>query len=301
MQSQSVSEIAHDVVPVCPETNDDTGTTVGEDPDGHVGLLLDGAGVPDEVDGTEGSDGVGDIVCAVSEGSGSRGEDLEEGVEMLGFVVKVGGAGVEVLDVSGEFAIAGLLGDDVLADTVHEGVDGELEQVAGRVPGSSVCGFELGEGLGLAGGGDCRGVLLNVAGVAGGEFGVGVCSCFLLALEVLHVGDGGGLDVCGFEVSAGRVPAVVVGDNADLGALWRIWDGTALVQERAKEEVVPAEGPVLLDEQAVEVWDEEEQAERDDGECDTEDTPEDLSGAPVVELEVWRALPDDNHGEDTRG
>lgn len=49
----------------------------------------------DLVDGSVGSDGVGDIVGIVSEGGGIGGYDLNEGVEVFSFVVVVFDVGVD--------------------------------------------------------------------------------------------------------------------------------------------------------------------------------------------------------------
>jgi hypothetical protein len=59
VESKAVSEIAHDVLPVRPETDDDSGTAVAENPDCDGGFGGELAGVPDEVDGGGGADGTG--------------------------------------------------------------------------------------------------------------------------------------------------------------------------------------------------------------------------------------------------
>ena len=121
----------------------------------------------------------------------------------------------------------------------------------------------------------------------------------LLALQVFHVTDSGGFDVGSLKVSTGGMAAVVVLNEVDLSTRWGIWNWSTLVEERTKEEVVPPESPVLFDEESVEVWDEEEQANGDNTKGDTENASNDLPCIPFVELEGWRTLPDDNHGENT--
>lgn len=61
MESDAVTELAHHVVAVEPETDGDGGTTVGEDPDGDGGGLGEDllSAVPDGEDGGEGADGAG--------------------------------------------------------------------------------------------------------------------------------------------------------------------------------------------------------------------------------------------------
>lgn len=101
MQRESIPQVAHDVVAVGPETDDERCGPVTENPDGDGGFGFQGAGVPDEVDGCEGADGIGYVVCAVREGGGGRGEDLQEGVGVLGFVGVVGCARVHGFEVAG--------------------------------------------------------------------------------------------------------------------------------------------------------------------------------------------------------
>jgi hypothetical protein len=57
VESEAVSKIAHDVVSVCPETDDEGSTSIAENPDWNRGLRRELAGVPDEVDGGERTDG----------------------------------------------------------------------------------------------------------------------------------------------------------------------------------------------------------------------------------------------------
>lgn len=87
MQGDLVAERAHDVVTVGPEADYDARAAKGQDPGRHGDLGADLAGLPDEVDGGVGPDGVGDVVCTVSKGGGGGGEDLEEGVGVFSWEV----------------------------------------------------------------------------------------------------------------------------------------------------------------------------------------------------------------------
>lgn len=87
VESESVSEDSHDVVSVGSQSEDDHGSSESEDPDGSLSLGGQGSsGFPNGVDGRVRTDSVGDIVSSVSEGSSAGGENLEEGVEVLGLV-----------------------------------------------------------------------------------------------------------------------------------------------------------------------------------------------------------------------
>lgn len=98
VQGQSVAEVFHHVVAPGGEADNDGEAAEGECPDGHGDGRGDGVGLPDEVDCCQWADGVGDVVGAVGEGLRCRGQDLEEGVEVFGLVVVVGGAGVHPLE-----------------------------------------------------------------------------------------------------------------------------------------------------------------------------------------------------------
>ena len=84
MQGDLVAERAHNVVTVRPETDDNTGTTKGENPSGDRNLGADLTSLPDKVDGSVGTDGIRDVVGTVGKRGGSGSEDLEEGVSVLG-------------------------------------------------------------------------------------------------------------------------------------------------------------------------------------------------------------------------
>lgn len=136
MESNLVTERAHDVVAVCPETDDDTGTTECEDPEWDGDLGADLGGGPDEVNGGVGADGVGDVVGAVGERGGRGSEDLEERVGILGTVVVVLAGSVNLLNVAREEIPVLLLIDNVLLDTVEGSELDPVEGDGGSVPGS---------------------------------------------------------------------------------------------------------------------------------------------------------------------
>lgn len=84
MQRNLVAESTHDVVAVRPETNDDTGTAKSQDPRWHGDTGANVVCLPDEVDCGVGANGIGHVVGTVCKGCGRGGEDLEEGVSVLG-------------------------------------------------------------------------------------------------------------------------------------------------------------------------------------------------------------------------
>ena len=57
MESEAVSKIAHDVVSICPETDDEGSTSIAENPNRNGRLRREFTSVPDEVDGGERTDG----------------------------------------------------------------------------------------------------------------------------------------------------------------------------------------------------------------------------------------------------
>lgn len=149
LKSETVSKVAHHVVPISPETNDDTGRTVAENPDRNIGLGANGAVPPDEEDGSKRTDSVGNVVGSVSERSSGSSQNLEEGVQVLSLVVEVSSASVHGQDVTSKLAFARVVGlsrDNVLADTVHEGVDGDSDEVLGEVPRAVVFLLNIGQG-----------------------------------------------------------------------------------------------------------------------------------------------------------
>ncbi|GKT57916.1 hypothetical protein ColTof3_05255 [Colletotrichum tofieldiae] len=246
MKSQTVTEVAHDVVAVSPDTESNTNTTEAENPDGDFGLAAgENTGVPDLEDGGVGADGVGNVVGAVGERSSAGGHDLHEGVEELGLVVVVLNAGVHLLQISGKHTLLLLHVDDVLVDTGQENLLDHPEEDGTVVPGS------------LGAGADDR--LVNVVVVTGshGRGVGGVLDNLLLAiggarLNVVAVSLGNNTATGGFKFLLGHVTGVEV---TDATAAWGLG---AAEQERAEEDVVPAQLPVILDDHAVQPRDEED-------------------------------------------
>ena len=101
MQGDLVTQRAHDVVSISPETNDNTRTAEREDPERDRDLGADLRSRPDEVDGGVGADSIGDIVGTVRERGGRGGHDLQERVGVFSAVVEVLASSVDLLDVAG--------------------------------------------------------------------------------------------------------------------------------------------------------------------------------------------------------
>lgn len=291
-ESELVSELGHDVVTVGGETDDDHSTTESKNPGGGGRVLGgDGAVGPDVVDGSEGTDGVGNIVGAVGERVGACSENLEERVEVLSLVAVLGGLLVHVAETGGVRAF-GLHGVDVLGDTVGENAE-ELvadndPEVLGKDPWALdlvLVALEVGEGSGGAG---------------ARRLGVGVLKVELLALE----GSGGGvLNVVAGGLAGGGGGTVtddtVVGDvGCLLEALSGVGRSLAAPEERAKEEVVPLDGVVLANDLAVDVWEEEDDGEDGDNKSSKDDSKGNGGVGELVELERGSTLVDDGQGED---
>ena len=144
MKCESIAEIPHDIVAICPEADDDRCAAINEDPDWDRALRRDLSGIPDQENSSEGPNGVADVVGAMSKGRHSRGEHLQKGVEVLSLVVEVRGVHVDLLDIFGKEVVLGflvsveLLGDDVAVYAMEEVVFGFGEEIAGRVPRGGV-------------------------------------------------------------------------------------------------------------------------------------------------------------------
>ncbi|KAF4505868.1 hypothetical protein G6O67_007772 [Ophiocordyceps sinensis] len=293
-EGDAVAEVAHDVVAVRPEAEDDAGAAKGEDPKGHVGLVAGYLrGAPDLVDGGIGPDGVGHVVGAVRKGRGRGGHDLEERVEELGAVVKVAGPGMHLLDIAGEHRLFALGADNVLVDAAKHEPLGEPPDTGARVPGAVGLGAD--ERLVRPGAGGGSGGLVGVEapGRIGGA-GRGLDLTLSLPLDVVG-GDIPG--AAGVELLAGQVALVKVADDPlEVGRGRR--DGPASEQKGPLEDVPGAELPVLPDDDAVEPGDEEEGHEEAPGGAGGDDDAGDLSVAQVDG--VVAALPDEQH-DDERG
>lgn len=281
MEGESVSKISHDVVTVCPETDNDSSGAISQDPDRNRSLRAGLTGRPDEVDGSEGADCVRDVVGAVGKRGSSSGHDLEEGVEMLGLVVKVGGAGVHVDNVTSESRFATLLGNNILVDSVHEGGPESLWKVLWEIPWSNIGLLDVGKlGIGM-GVGNLGGLEIGGLNLAIGNGTLEIMS----GLEMLHVGNGGGLEVGAFKILASCVTLVIVLDDLNFG--WWLWDWSALEEEWTVENVVPLKSPVFLFELAVKVWNEENSNQGGDGDGNTENATKQLSSSPAVNFKGW--------------
>ena len=286
MESNAVTEHAHEVVAVEPEADGESRSSVRENPDWDCGLGRGNVGLPDGEDGGEWTDGVGDIVGTMGKGGGRCGQNLEEGVGVLGLVVVVWCGIVDALEVTDEQgvlsggAISLVLGD-ILINTMHNNLACVIPDILWSVEwliwvasadlwlGHDWCSLVNGSGLWSA-----ESLLNIVLGVASHDTSGG------------RVG-GGWLDVFWLEI------LVVVDD--DLVALWLLWDLTAAEEERTLEDIVPSELPVLLDKNAVKVWKEEEGGKESKSSSNTEDCTADLAGG-----EIWECLgplPDDQHGK----
>lgn len=296
-EGEFVTKVAHDVVTVSPETNDDTGTTVRKDPQGDGVLLgVNNAGFPDGVDGGEWANGIGNIVGTVSERGSGGSENLEEGVQVLGLVVEVSCAGVHGLNVTTETRIRELLSrDDILADTVHESVQDGLEKVLREVPRADIILLNAGERLLVDNCGSGL-VVLEVIGTADSTV-----LKILAGLEMLHVLNDGCIKVGCLEVFLSSLASIVVLDDLDIDTLRNRGDGAAAEQKRAIEDVPSLEGPVLENEEAVKIREEEDDDKKGDGGSDTEDSTGDFGHTPVIEVKGSSTLPDDQHGQDTAG
>lgn len=158
MKGNAVTEVAHEVVSVCPETDGDGGTTEDENPDRYLRLAAGLTSVPDLVYGGHRAHGVRDVVRTVSERGSSGGHDLKERVKVLRLEVVVLDDGVLLLEVlSDQQALdelrlvgttPGLLGDNVDHDTAEESPLEGLPQLSGLVPFASCDrnGFDLRDG-----------------------------------------------------------------------------------------------------------------------------------------------------------
>ena len=287
-----VSEIAHDMVSVSPETDSDGNTTEGENPDGDVGLLLgDNTILPDLVDSSVGTDSVGDIVGTVDERSSASSHNLEESVQELGLVVVVAGAGVDLIDIARDDGLGLLRGNNVDIDTTEESkLDGPEDEL----------GVEDGD-IGLGANQRLPGGLLVGEGVSVGAGGVSELSLGLGGgVASLSVGSalGVGTGTLGLELLGGKVTLVEVLDGAlVVGRGGR--DLAAAEEERAHEDVVPLELPVLLDDQAVDPGDEESGNEQTESSTSGNDDTGELS-LGEVDL-VVTTLPDEQHSNQGAG
>lgn len=300
MQCQSIPEVAHDVIPVRPEADHDGGAAVHKHPDRHGGARGQRAGRPDQEDGAEGADGVGDVVGAVREGRDGAGQDLQEGVEVLGFVVVVEVLVLGVLHCGrgGEPAGAGLarggelLGDDVDVHAVEEVVFGAGEEVGWFVP------FAVNLVKGFAGfGEDVRVFFRRFLGVVVGVIGPDFVGGYVLFC-VLDDGHVPCVDVGVVGESVGHlcwvaVAAIVILHDLLVVAFWLWRDGTATPEERSLEHFPGLQGPVFLHKATVQEGEEENAVESDDAEGNAKDTASDLTWHGVLVMASVGLLQED--------
>lgn len=291
LQSKTVTEIAHNVVSISPETNDQGGSTVTETPNWDWGLVGELSSVPNQVDGGERTDGVGKIVGSVSEGSGGGSENLEERVQMFGLVVEMSSTGVHIVNVASELGLTVLSVDNVLTSTVGKALPGKEGHVLWSVPWSSVLGLNLFEWS--------DNILdLDLCGLLVGHTS---SLCVSDSLCVNNIGNDVSTDTSSGKLLLGSTAGVVVLNNVDVDTLWRSWNWTTAKDHWAEKEVVPTEGPIFIDELALEEWNKEEEGKTSNTDSDTENAAENLTSSPVVDVERWSTLPNNQHGENSRG
>lgn len=208
---------------------------------------------------------LGNIVGTVCEGGGAGSENLEEGVGVLGLVVVVGGGVVDRLQVTDKGRrLLGLVGYDIHVNTSQEEALGDLKRVLGRL------------------------LLFNISRKVDGL--LDAASLAAIILDILTS------DLSGFRggslVTISVLECLIVVGN-DSMVLWLWGHVAALQEERAEEDVVPLELPIILDEKAVEVRKEENDSEQRDSTANTEDRAKNESSAGV--LDSSGTLPDDKH------
>lgn len=292
VERQSVTQVAHDVVSVGPDTEGDTSTTEAENPDWDFGLASgDRAGVPDLVDSGVRTDGVGDVVGTVGEGGSAGGHDLHERVQELGLVVVVLDAGVHLLEITGKNALLLLHVDNVLVDTGQEDLFEHPEEHGAREQGALGTGSDDG--------------LVDVVVVAGR--GVGLSVGVVLDDLLLTVG-GAGLDVVavgvndttagGIKLFLGQVAGVEVADTtgSTLGLDGRL---RAAEKKGTLGNVPPAKLPVVLEDDAVQPRDKEDGDDESPSGTNTDNHARSL-GIGEVNFD-GTTLPDDQHGEQRGG
>lgn len=283
-EGDSVSKVAHDVVAISPETEDDTSTTKGKNPERHLSLLSGNiTRLPDLIDGGVRTNSIGNIVGAVDERGRSGSHDLEEGIEELGTVVVVSSAGVDLLDVTGNNGLFALGADDILVDTVQDGKLDSPPDESTSVPGP----------IGL--GADKR-LVLEAVGSLGGFLGSVVDGNLLLMVGLkIPVGLGSTLSAAGLELLTSEMSLVEVADNT-LEVLRRGRNGATAEEHGTEEHVVALELPVLLDNDSVQPGDKSESHEETPAGTRSNDDTRDLG---IGEVDLVRAtLPDEKHDDE---
>lgn len=209
---------------------------------------------------------LGNIVGTVGERGGAGSENLEEGVSVLSLVIVVGRGVVDRLEITDKGRLLlGLVGYNVHVDTPEKEARGDLEGVLLWL----LVRIDISRNIDI---------LLDATSLAA------------VLLDVL----GSGLS-CGFRGGSTLVSVleclVVVGDDFMVLRLW--WHVAPSQEERPKEDVIPLDLPIILDEKAVKVWKEENDGENRDSAANTEDRANYKSSAGV--LNGSGTLPDDKH------
>lgn len=241
--------------------------------------------VPNLVDGGIRSNSVGNVVGTMDEGGGCSSHDLEECVEELSAVVEVSGTSMDLLNVTGNDRLLALGTNDILVNTVEDDeLDGPPDEST-RVPRT----------VGL--GADHR-LVLRVTG-RGGLISSRVGSGLLVVpgLEILS-NDSSALSTALLELLTGKVALVEVANNT-LEVVGGRRNGTTAEEERAKEDVVGLDLPILLDDNAVQPGDEENGHEKTPASTSSDNDTGDLL---LSEVDLVRAtLPDQKHDDERRG
>jgi hypothetical protein len=285
-ESDTVTQVTHNVVTVCPKTEDNTSTAKSENPERDLSLASgDLARVPDLVDGGIRANSVGNIVGTVDERGRGSSHDLEECVEELSAVVEVSGTSVDLLNITSNDRLLALRPNDILVDTVQDGeLDGPPDEST-RVPRS----------IGL---GANHGLVLRVI-VRGGLISSRVGSSLLVvaSLEILSKGSSA-LSTALVKLLTGKMALIEVANNT-LEVLGGGRDGAAAEEKRAKEDVVGLDLPILLDDNAVQPGDEEDGHEKTPTSTSSNNDTWDLL---LSEVDLVRAaLPDQKHDNERGG
>jgi len=154
-EGKSVTDGSHDLVTVSGETDNNHGTTESENPGVGRGVLGESTDLPNVVDDSQRTDGVGGIVGTVGKRVGASGKDLKEREKVLGLVTVLGSLLVHGVDTSSFLGATrtGLQVVDVDSGTVEETSEDLVSQedpdVLGFVPATNdrVSVFLLLDGL----------------------------------------------------------------------------------------------------------------------------------------------------------
>lgn len=283
-ESHTVTQVAHDVITICPETDDNTSTTKSENPNRNLSLASrDCAGLPDLVDRGIRADSIGNVVCAVDERGRSSGHDLEESVQEFGSVVEMLCTSVNLFNVASNNRLLALGTNNILIDTVENGKLEGPPHESTSVPRS----IRLGSNHGL--------VLVWVD--RGFLFG-GLLSDNLLVIATglkIFTKGSSALSAALLKLLAGKVTLVEVADDA-LEVVGGGGDRSTAEEERAKEDVVGFELPVLLDDDTVQPGDKEDGHKKTPASTSGDNDTGDLL---LGELDLIRAtLPDEKHDDE---